>query len=166
MTTTTLEKPDQDQKWIDNIELDDANIKWNWSHFDGKDMFSGTGDYNFTVIFPEEQARQLMEEGWNIREHEGYEEGDPPEFTLKVKISYRFEEPKIFLLKGENRKIKATEKDLPDINRATCERIDVIIQPSRWVHGQKSGISAYVKELYATIKQSRFEERYADYEEV
>lgn len=153
------------RRWIEDIELEDAKIKWNWSHFDGHDEFSGEGDHNFTVIFPEEQARKLLEEGWNIREHPGYEEGDPPEFTLKVKISYRFEAPKVFLLKGD-RKIRAQQTDLADITPSSCERIDTIITPKPWAHGQKSGISAYVKELYATIKQSRFEERYKDYEEV
>jgi hypothetical protein len=154
------------QNWIDDIELEDAQIKWGFSHFDGReDTFNAEGDHNFTVILPEETAKTLLKEGWNIREIEGYEEGDPPEYTLKVKISYRFEPPKIFLIKGD-RKIRADERDLADITRATCEQIDVIITPSRWVHGQNSGISAYVKELYAKVRQSRFAERYSDYEEL
>jgi hypothetical protein len=152
--------------WIEDIELEDAQIKWAFSHFDGReDTFNAEGDHNFTVILPEQTARELLEEGWNIHEIDGYEEGDPPEFTLKVKISYRFEPPKVYLIKGQ-RKFRADERDLADITRATCEQIDVIITPSRWVHGQNSGISAYVKELYAKVRQSRFAERYADYEEI
>ena len=154
------------QNWIDDIELEDAQIKWGFSHFDGReDTFNAEGDHNFTVILPEETAQALLKEGWNIREIEGYEEGDPPEYTLKVKISYKYEPPKVWLIKGE-RRIRADERDLADITRGTCEQIDVIITPSRWVHGQNSGISAYVKELYAKIRQSQFAERYADYEEI
>jgi hypothetical protein len=154
------------QNWIDDIELEDAQIKWAFSHFDGReDTFNAEGDHNFTLILPEETALQLQEEGWNIRMLEGYEEGDPPEYTLKVKISYRFEPPKIYLIKGQ-RKLRADERDLADITRATCEQIDVIITPSRWVHGQNSGISAYAKELYAKVRQSRFAEHYADYEDI
>jgi hypothetical protein len=154
------------QNWIEDIELEDAQIKWGFSHFDGReDTFNAEGDHNFTVILPEETAKKLLDEGWNVREIEGYEEGDPPEYTLKVKISYRFEPPKVFLIKGD-RKIRADERDLADITRATCDQIDVIITPSRWVHGQNSGISAYVKELYAKVRQSRFAERYSDYEEI
>lgn len=157
---------DDAPNWIEDIELADANIKWNFSHFDGRaDTFNDEGDHNFTVILPEEEALSLLEEGWNIHRFEGQEEGDLPEYTLKVKISYRFEPPKIYLLKG-NRKIRADERDLQDIKRSTCDQIDVIITPSRWVHGKKSGISAYTKELYAKVRQSRFEEMYADYEEI
>lgn len=155
-----------EKPWIDDVELEDAQIKWNFSHFDGReDTFNAQGDHNFTLILPEETAEALLKEGWNVRQNDGYEEGDPPEHTLKVKISYRFEPPKIYLLKG-NRKIRADERDLADITRSTCEQIDVIITPSRWVHGQNSGITAYAKELYAKVRQSRFAERYSDYEEI
>lgn len=154
------------QNWIDDIELEDVQVKWGFSHFDGRaDTFNDEGDHNFTIVLPVETAEPLMKEGWNIRQIDGYEEGDPPEYTLKVKISYRYEAPKIYLIKG-NRKFKADERDLADITRATCDQIDVIITPSRWVHGQNSGITAYVKEMYAKVRQSRFSERYSDYEEV
>lgn len=159
---------DQKQKkgWIDDIELADVQIKWAFSHFDGReDTFNAEGDHNFTIMLPEETAMKLKEEGWTIREMEGYEEGDPPEFLLKVKISYRYEPPKVYLIKGQ-RKVRADERDLADIRRDTCDRIDVIITPSRWVHGQNTGISAYVKELYATVRESRFAAAYADFEEI
>ena len=154
------------REWIDDLEIPDANIKWAFSHFAGIEAdFNADGDHNFTVIIPPEDVERLRADGWNIRELDGYEEGDPPEYTLKVKISFKFEPPKIYLIKGE-RKFRAKESDLADITRSTCEQIDVIITPSRWVHGQNSGISAYAKEVYAKIRQSRFAEQYADYEEV
>lgn len=154
------------QEWIEDIELEDAQIKWAFSHFDGReDTFNQSGDHNFTVVLPEETAMKLKSEGWPVRELEGYEEGDPPEYIMKVKISYRFEPPKIYLIKGE-RKLRADERDLADIKRSTCDQINVIITPSRWVHGQNSGISAYAKELYAKVRESRFAAMYADYQEI
>jgi hypothetical protein len=161
------EQDQGERKWIDDLEVENANITWAFSHFDGReDTFNNEGDHNFTIIIDDEQeARRLMDEGWNIRTMEGREEGDPPEYLLKVKISFRFSAPAIFFLKGE-RRYRADEVDLVDIKRATCEQLDVIIQPSPWVHGRDSGISAYVKEMYVKIKESRFAERYADYEEV
>src|SRR5690349_16223673 len=115
--------PNQD--WIDDIEIEDAQIKWAFSHFDGRaDTFNDEGDHNFTIILPKEQALALLEEGWPIRELDPYEEGDDPEYTLKVKISYRFEPPKIYLIKG-GRKIRADETDLADIKRSTTEQISV-----------------------------------------
>ena len=154
------------KKWIDDIELENVQIKWAFSHFDGReDRFNSQGDHNFTMIIPEERVAELREEGWNIREMAGYEEGDPPEFLLKAKISYKYEPPKIYLIKG-NRRFRAEERDLADIRRDTCEQIDVILSPSRWVNGNDSGITAYVKELYAKVRVSRFSEKYSEYEEI
>src|SRR6478735_6211020 len=91
-------------KWIDDIELEDAQIKWNWSHFDGRaDTYNEEGEYNFTLLLPRQTAADMLEEGWNVREREPYEEGDEPEFTLEVKISDKFGMPKMFLIKRGRR---------------------------------------------------------------
>lgn len=154
------------QDWIDDVELEDVKIKWPFSHFDGReDTFNPAGAYNFQIILDEDVAEKLSEIGWNVRTMAGLEEGDPPEYLLKVKISYKYEPPKIYLIKGD-RKIRAEERDLADIRRDTCEQIDVIITPSRWVVGGNSGISAYAKELYAKVKESRFEAKYQDLQEI
>lgn len=160
------EMADEDRKWIPEIELEDVKVKWAFSHFDGReDTYNGEGDHNFTIMLSDEDADRLREDGWAIRTMPGYEEGDPPENLLKVKISYKYEAPKIFLIKGE-RKLRADERDLRDIRRDTCEQLDVIIRPSRWVNGKNSGITAYVKELYAKVKVSRFSEKYNDFQEI
>lgn len=162
-----VKSTDGERVWINDLELEDVQVKWPFSHFDGrKDTFNEEGDHNFTVVLPEDQARELMEipNGWNIKERAGREEGDPPEFTLKIKISYKYEEPAIYFLKG-NRRFRATEEDLVDIKRSTCERIDVICSPSRWVQPDRTGVTAYVKEMYVKIRESRFAEMYSDYDD-
>lgn len=160
------DKEEATRDWIENVELPDANVKWGFSHFDGRaDTFNDEGDHNFTLILPEETALELDRIGWNIKKMDPYEEGDPPEYLFKIKISYKYEAPMIYLIKGE-RKFRADEKDLRDIKRTTVEQLDVIVTPSRWVNGQRSGISAYVKEMYVKISQSRFAREYEDYEEV
>lgn len=155
-----------DRKWIEDVELEDVKIKWVFSHFDGReDTFNPQGNHNFQIMLPDDVAKSLLDEGWNVRTMPGYEEGDPDEHLLKVNISYKYELPKIYLIKGE-RKLRADQSNLADIRRDTCERIDVIITPSRWVANGSTGITAYAKELYAKVKESRFSEKYADFEEI
>jgi hypothetical protein len=153
--------------WIDELEIENAQIKWAFSHFDGEqDMFNDPGDHNFIVMLPEDEAKRLSEIGWNIKEKPGMEEGDPSEWHLKVKISDRYGVPMIWFIKNKRRFRVEHLAELKDIKRQTCENIDVIIQPSRWVRREETGISAYVKEMYVTISQSRFAAAYEDYEEV
>lgn len=165
-----MTEQDQQEKrpWIDDLQIENAQIKWAFSHFDGReDTFNTEGDHNFTVIIDdEEKANRLIAEGWNVRRMDPREEGDPYEYLLKVKISYKYAPPPIFFLKGERRFRVEHQADLVEIQRSTCEQIDVIISPNPWVHGRDSGVSAYVKEMYVKIKESRFAAKYADYEEV
>lgn len=154
--------------WIPDLEIENAQIKWNFSHFDGReDTYNREGDYNFTVIIPDvAEADALRELGWAIKELPPYEDGDEPEHILKVNVSDKFGVPKMYLIKSD-RKFRIEElRELRDIKRVTTEQIDLVLQPSRWVNGANTGISAYVKELYAKIRTSRFDDKYSEYEEV
>lgn len=162
-----VKSTDGEKVWINDLELEDVQVKWPFSHFDGrKDTFNEEGDHNFTIVLDPDFAAELMTipNGWNIKERAGREEGDPSEFTLKIKISYKYEQPAIYLLKG-NKRFRASEEDLADIKRSTCERIDLIASPSRWVQPDRTGVTAYVKEMYVKIRESRFAEMYSDYDD-
>lgn len=152
-------------KYIEDVELADVQIKWSFSNFDGReDRFGGNGHY-FVMILPEETARELEKDGWAIKEYPGREEGDEPEYTLKAIISFKYEPPKIYFIKRGRKFRVEEERDLADITRAMTEQIDVVLTPSRWVQGQRSGITAYVREIYVKIRESRFAAEYADYED-
>ena len=156
--------------WIPDLEIEDAQIKWAWSNFEGRvEAYNAEGKRSFTIVLPEDRVDELREQGWNVKEIEGREEGDPSEFHLKVQISFAKVPPRVYLIKSGNRKMRIDERDLSDINRATCNRVDVIIAPSRWAdpnNPSRHGVSAYVKELYASVTESRFAEQYADFEEI
>ena len=154
--------------WIDDIEFEDVQVKWPWTHFDGKDTFGGEqAKYNFTIILPKSTAIQLREAGWtSVKENDPYEEGDDPEWTMQCQISDRFDMPKIYLIKNDRRFRVEKLTELHDIHRGTCEKINVILTPSRWVNGARTGVTAYVKELYAYISQSRFAQEVEELEEV
>lgn len=153
--------------WIPDAELADVVVKWSWSHFDGReDVYNTPGDHNFTISLPEDIAKEMASQGWNVREREGREEGDPPEWTLECKISDKFGVPPIFFIKrGRKFRIEALE-ELREVRRDSCSKLNVILQPSPWTNGMRSGITAYVKEMYVEINESRFAAEYADFEEV
>ncbi len=153
--------------WLNDLELEDVQVKWSFSHFDGRaGTFNDEGDHNFTIILDPEFAETLLEvpDGWNVKKYQPADETEPPEYTLSVKISYRFEAPKIFFIRGD-RKYKANQEDLGDIRRSSAEKINIVVTPSRWVNGNRTGVSAYLREMYVTIRESRFADEYRDYEE-
>ena len=158
----------EDRKWLDELEIENAQIKWGFSRFDGrKDLYNDEGNHNFVIMFNEDQARQLIEDGWNVKEKMPLEEGDPSEWHLKVYISHQFTPPLIYFIKSGRKFSLHHPSELKQIRRDTCEQIDVILRPSYWSRPDgRQGYTAYVKEMYVQIKESRFAARYADYEEV
>lgn len=157
-------KPDD---WVDELEIENAIVKWPFSYFDGRAAaYNNEGDHNFTIILKPEDAPQVADLGWAVKELDPYEEGDDPEFTLKVNISDKFGMPKAYLIRG-GRKFRINHmSDFADINRDSLENLDLVLSPSRWNQPGRSGITAYVKELYATVRPSRFGDKYADIEEI
>jgi hypothetical protein len=166
-----MEKQMTDTKpegWIDDLEVENAQIKWAFSHFAGeKDLYNEEGNHNFVIIVPTvQEAEALRAIGWNVKEKAPYEEGDDPEQHLEVKISDKYGLPKIYFIKGGRKYRVENKAELADIRRDVVTQIDVILQPSRWVNGARTGISAYVKEMYVTMKESRFDSKYASLDEV
>lgn len=176
---------DGERVWINDLEIEDANIKWAWSHFNGAaDTFNAEGERNFVVTLDPTDARALMEipDGWSIKEYvdtrEGAE-GSEPEYTIKIKISYRFEPPKIFFLKEKEvvdpetgvatmqlRKFRVeTEAELNDITRGTVQRIDFVAKPSRWIRNGEAGVTPYLSEMYVHMADSKIGGKYDDVEE-
>lgn len=161
----------QKRDWIEDIQLKDVEVKWPFSHIDGRaDRFNEEGQHDIVIILPEASALELEDIGWGIKKYEGREEGDEPEYTLKANISYKIEPPRIYLLKvtksGKKRRIPLEQKDLKQIRRSTTAQVDLILNPSFWVQPGRSGVSAYVKEMYVHVKESTLSMEYEDYEEI
>lgn len=57
------------------------------------------------------------------------------------------------------------EETIASLDYADITNADLIIHPSFWEVGDKSGIKAYLKAGYITIQQDEFSEKYADLEE-
>lgn len=157
-----------DREYLPELEVSDAQIKWAFSRFDGRaDAFHEEGDIDFVIMFDREEADRLRNLGWNVKEKMPREEGDEPEHHLTVKISYRFTPPDIYFIKGKRKYSIDNAKELKQIKYGSCERADLIIQPSFWSRPTgDSGYTAYLKEGYFVLAESRFGAQYADYEPV
>lgn len=137
--------------------------------------YNSPGDRNFCVIIDKELADQLVADGWNIKMSKPHPE-DPdyvPYYFFKVKVQFR--DPRTGQLKRyppEVYMINSTGKHVLDENTIKvldAKRIvnaDLSISPwfyeDRKTHETK--VSAYLKELYATIEESELERDYSQYD--
>lgn len=129
--------------------------------------YNKEGDRNFAVVLDDEQAERLASDGWavKVREpREGYE--DEGNFnTLRVNVKFGPNEarnPKIYRI-SNGRMVQLTENSVGCIDFDDIENVDLVIRPYNWMKANRSGTSAYLEEMYVTVKFSPLQEKYARY---
>ena len=145
------------------LNIENAHIMF--KNFSGKgDQFNRAGDRNFCVrIDDPDFARQLRNEGWNVKQlrpRDGDEEGA---YYLQVKVSYKVIPPKVYMIAGK-KKTLLDEEAINTLDFAEINTSDLIITPYNWEINGKKGVKAYLKTAYVTIEQDAFAAKYAEEE--
>lgn len=145
------------------ILLEGATILW--PNFTGKEtMYNSPGDRNFNVILPEELAAQLHEEGWNIKRTNPREEGDVGQPFTQINLNYKKGRPPRVVMITSRGRTTLYEEDVEMLDWVVLREggADMIINPSDWKVGDKSGTKGYLRSLFVHIEEDALERKYAD----
>ena len=160
----------QTQKQIPDVTI--RNAEFRYLNFEGRaDAFNEAGEdnRNFQVILPPELAGAMAEDEWNIKETRPRRNAEPDELAefeprpyLEVKVSYKFDSmaPKVYMVTPSQMTLLSAET-AKLIDTAEIIKMDLVINPSRWTMGAKTGVKAYLKEAYITIKESELAQEYS-----
>lgn len=129
-------------------------------NFSGKEgKFNPAGRRNFCVMIDPEVARELEDDGWNIKTLKPREDGEEPQPYLQVSVAYNNFPPKIFMVIGKAKTL-LDEDNVGLLDWAEISNVDVIIRPYNWEANGKTGVKAYVKTMYVTIEEDKFAYKY------
>lgn len=137
----------------DNIIIENAKI---WArNFKGEEHlpYNPKGKRNFCLTLDPEMARDLVDDGWNVK----YDRDDIP--YIPVAVSFDKYPPKIYEVTSKG-KILLNEETVGDLDDDEIEYIDLIIRPYRWTVNGTSGVKAYVKNMYVTIQENALLDKY------
>ena len=152
----------------DNLFFDNATILYR--NFQGleKRSPSGTvvneeGSRNFSVIIDDpDTAARLKEDGWNVKIRTPREEGDATLNYLTIKVRFDRFPPKVWLVTTRNGKVASKnlldESTIGQLDQIDIVDVDLEVNPS--YHKKDDGITAYLREGFFTIAESRFAEKY------
>lgn len=137
------------------------NAKIRFRNFAGRpDEYTREGDRSFALVIEDEDlANKLREDGWNVKMRLPKEEGDEPWYYLKVKVNFNGIPPKVVEVTSRNR-VALNEDTVGILDTAELKSVDVEVSPYHWEVGGRSGITAYLKTMYATIEEDPFAAKY------
>lgn len=148
---------------IPNISVENARIIFR--NFAGKESkFNPQGKRNFCLLINDEQAEKFKQDGWNVKYLNPRDPNDSPQPYIQVAVAFENFPPNVFLIAG-GKKTRLDEDSISSLDYAEIENVDLIINPSHWEVSGKSGIKAYLKNMYVTIVENEFEKKYRDLEE-
>ena len=146
---------------VNNINIEGAIVIW--KNFSGERDKFNPGKRGFSVVIDDAaMAKELRNEGWNVKNRPLQEGADPSEqeWTLPVKLNMN-RYTQVWLIVG-NHKTLLDENTVAQLDVVDIVNCDISIRPYEWEMGGRTGITAYVDSMYVTIRENKFAEKYAD----
>lgn len=118
------------------------------------------GKRQFSVIVPNDLAKELERDGWNIKYLKPRDDEEEPTAHLPVKVSFNNRPPKIYIISGKTKTL-LTEETVNSLDYADIESVDIVITPYEYnLSTGASGVAAYCKNMYVNIVEDEFADKY------
>ena len=142
-------------KRILNVRIDNARIIWR--SFGAPDKYGKKG---FNVIIEDaDLAKQMKDDGWNVKELQPKEEGDPVVWRIPVETRWDKKPPKIRVYKSHDNEedyVVLNEDTVECLDYSDIERIDLELSPSVWDDHGVDAVKAYLGKMKVWLAEDDF----------
>lgn len=139
------------------------NAKIGFRNFSGRaNTYNAEGQRNFCVFLEDEElAEKLAQDGWNVRFPKNRTEDDTRQPFIQVSVKFDPYPPNINMITASKGTVKLDEGNVSLLDDADIENVDIRIRPYNWtLQDGRSGVKAYVKDMYVTIQEDPFAAKY------
>jgi len=138
------------------------NARFHYRDFSGEKNLNNKRSFGIRIE-DSEQAASLLADGWNVKLASQRDPDDPPLYYLPVEVRYDKRPPEIYVI-ASRRKTEITEEEIHRLDEVWFEKVDLTINPSYWEVNGKTGIKAYLMELYGFVREGELSQKYAEYD--
>lgn len=140
------------------VRIDNARIAFrNFAGAEGK--FNPAGNRNFCVFLPDDVAKQMENDGWNVRWLNSYPD-EPAQGLISVKLNFGNYPPNIVLI-SDGKMTRLDEHNINVLDFAEFEQVDLILRGHEWNVSGRSGIKAYLKTGYFVLVVDQLAKKYS-----
>lgn len=138
------------------------NVRIVHRNFSGRlGTYNRDGKRSFSIVLTEEEAVMLGEAGYNVKIRH---QDDGSVFAyIPVAVNYRNVPPKICRI-ANGKMLIMDEDTVSTLDSADIENVDLIINGVKWDIDGRQGIKCYVNEMYITVSNGYFDEKYSGYD--
>lgn len=137
-----------------------------WRNFSGKEgAYNREGDRNFAVVLPDDVAKAMARDGWNVKTtkpQDGEEEGSP---YLGIAVSFKGKPPEIYVITTARGRVRLGEDEVGTLDWLNYDVADIIVSPYEWSVRENSGVKAYLQKMFVVIKEDALDLKYAQVQE-
>ena len=147
---------------LDNVTIENARIMFR--NFAGKQTtFNHAGDRNFCAVIEDSGvAKNMLNDGWNIKTWQPKDEEAAPVNYIPVKLRFDVIPPKIYRISSLTGKQVLMDEDMISaFDSEEFRNVDLILRPYIWEINGKTGVTAYVKTMYVTVEEDSLAAKYA-----
>lgn len=157
----------------DLLQINNARICY--KNFSGVgSMYNAEGDRNFSLIIPDEEVKEALENnvneygtGWNVKIRAPRTEEESPFMHMKVTVKYtERSQPNVYLVSGKNR-VRLTEETIGMLDDIRIEKVDLDIRPYDGESRFGPFRAAYLQSMkvYQDLSGDRFAPEFDEYYE-
>lgn len=142
-------------KVTEDIIIENANLlPLPFRNFSGReDKYNRAGNRTFCVTIDDSAlAQRLIDDGWNVRILAPRDEDEGPRYYIQVQVSFKNKPPKIVMITGRKR-VTLDEGAIDCLDYAEIQNADLTISPYNWDVNGKSGVKAYLRNMYITVRR-------------
>lgn len=135
---------------LNNLTIRNARIIFR--NFSGRaSQYTPEGRRSFSVVIEDEAlARDLIQDGWNLKLLKKRDDNEPNHWHLPVAVFFDKYPPQIVNVSGNN-KIALGEDTVSMLDWAEIKYVNLTIRPHEYEIGARKGVKAYLKTMIAFV---------------